>query len=105
MDLIDRLAQATVRISNGAGHGAGIAWDSNGTIITNAHVLRGKSVRVADANGRTAARGWSNAMPNAIWQSSKPACRCSLSRWPIRRPSDPVSWFWRSGIRWEKRVR
>src|SRR5580693_2059059 len=54
MELVEQLRQSTVQIANGGGHGAGIAWDANGTVVTNAHVLRGKALRVIDAEGRTA---------------------------------------------------
>lgn len=54
MDLVEQLQRSTLRIANDGGHGAGIAWDSNGTVVTNAHVLRGESVRVIDADGRAA---------------------------------------------------
>jgi serine protease Do len=54
MELVEQLRQSTVRIANGGAHGAGVAWDANGTVVTNAHVLRGKALRVIDAEGRTA---------------------------------------------------
>jgi serine protease Do len=54
MELVEQLRQSTVQIANGGGQGAGIAWDANGTVVTNAHVLRGKALRVIDAEGRTA---------------------------------------------------
>jgi serine protease Do len=54
MDLVEQLRRSTVQIANDAGHGAGIAWDANGTVVTNSHVLRGKALRVIDAEGRTA---------------------------------------------------
>jgi serine protease Do len=54
MEIIEKLRQSTLQVGNGRGHGAGIAWGSGGAVVTNAHVLRGNTVRVTDAQGLTA---------------------------------------------------
>jgi len=52
--MIEQLQKSAVQVINGNGGGSGIVWDSNGTIVTNAHVLRGRSVRVVDADDNIA---------------------------------------------------
>jgi serine protease Do len=52
-DVVSRTRRSLVQITNGhmAGNGAGIIWRSNGLIITNAHVVRRKSVNVTLPDG------------------------------------------------------
>jgi serine protease Do len=54
MSLIERLRKSTVQVTDGRGHGAGVAWDADGAIVTNAHVIRGRSLRVIGADGQSA---------------------------------------------------
>jgi serine protease Do len=49
----DQLRRSTVSIlSRGQGSGSGIVWDSNGLIVTNAHVVQGKDATVELWSGR-----------------------------------------------------
>ncbi len=52
--VVDRTRRSLVQITNGhlAGNGAGIIWRSDGLIITNAHVVRRRSVNVTLPDGR-----------------------------------------------------
>lgn len=52
--MIERLRQSSVQVINGNGGGSGVVWDAKGTIVTNAHVLRGRGVEVVDAEGKRA---------------------------------------------------
>lgn len=41
-EIAERLRHSTVHVSQGrAGQGSGVIWDTSGTIVTNAHVVRG----------------------------------------------------------------
>src|SRR6266446_5578355 len=52
-EIADQLRHATVLIhSGGRGSGSGVIWSSEGTIVTNAHVVRGSSLRVQLWDGR-----------------------------------------------------
>lgn len=53
-DVVGRTRRSLVQITNGhlAGNGAGIIWHSDGLIITNAHVVRRRSVSVTLPDGR-----------------------------------------------------
>src|SRR5438132_715812 len=53
-ELVEQLRRSAVQIVNGGGGGSGVVWDSDGSIVTNAHVLRGREAEVIDANGRRA---------------------------------------------------
>jgi serine protease Do len=47
------LSRSTVKVQNGRfGGGAGVIWQADGVIITNAHVVRGDRARVQLADGR-----------------------------------------------------
>lgn len=50
------LRAATVRVhdARGRGYGSGIVWLANGTILSNAHVVRGGAATIEWADGRTA---------------------------------------------------
>lgn len=49
----EALRAATVQVRSGRGSGgAGVVWSADGTIVTNAHVLRGDGARVVLADGR-----------------------------------------------------
>jgi serine protease Do len=49
----DRVRRCTVLVQpGGRGSGSGVIWDSNGTIITNAHVARGSRAEVTLWDGR-----------------------------------------------------
>src|SRR5690348_15440770 len=51
-DVAQRLRQVTVQVfGNQFGWGAGVLWPAHGLVITNAHVVRGRTckVRLADA--------------------------------------------------------
>ena len=51
--LTDRLRRATVAVRDGSrGGGSGVIWRSDGTIVTNAHVVRGTRATVEFADGR-----------------------------------------------------
>ncbi|MBZ0284472.1 MAG: S1C family serine protease [Anaerolineae bacterium] len=53
-DTIERVHHSLVQISNGRGAGAGTIWHSDGLIITNAHVVRGRNhLNVTLPDGRT----------------------------------------------------
>jgi S1-C subfamily serine protease len=53
-DVIDRVHQSLVHISNGRGAGAGTIWHSDGLVITNAHVIHGHhALNVTLPDGRT----------------------------------------------------
>jgi serine protease Do len=49
------LRASTVRVHDerGRGHGAGIVWDPDGTILSNAHVVRGNVATIEWPDGRT----------------------------------------------------
>ncbi len=50
----ERLARSTVKIREGRnGIGTGVIWNAGGLVITNAHVVSGRSVTVETADGRT----------------------------------------------------
>lgn len=53
--LAARLRASTVRVidENGRGSGSGVLWDSSGRVVTNAHVVRGRSADVRFEDGRT----------------------------------------------------
>jgi serine protease Do len=52
--LASKTRQRLVRISNGReGHGAGLVWNADGLIVTNAHVVRLESPKVILHDGRT----------------------------------------------------
>jgi serine protease Do len=51
-DVVARLRRSSVQISDRGGGGSGVVWDHRGTIVTNAHVLRGSAPVVVDAAGR-----------------------------------------------------
>jgi S1-C subfamily serine protease len=53
-DTIERVRGSLVQISNGRGAGAGTIWHSDGLIITNAHVVRGRDhLKVTLPDGHT----------------------------------------------------
>ncbi len=54
-DIATLLRAATVRVhdARGRGYGAGIVWDANGTILSNAHVIRGQGATIEWEDGRT----------------------------------------------------
>jgi serine protease Do len=53
-DVVERVHQSLVHISNGRGVGAGTIWHSDGLIITNAHVVYGHHhLNVTLPDGRT----------------------------------------------------
>ena len=60
LDVIARaLRQVTVTVRHArgrgaGGHGAGILWSPDGTVVTNAHVAQGATARVTFADGRSA---------------------------------------------------
>jgi serine protease Do len=52
-EVAEQLRRSTVLVvANGRGSGSGILWSSDGLVITNAHVIRGSSVRVQLWDGR-----------------------------------------------------
>jgi serine protease Do len=53
-DMVDRVRRSLVHISNGGqSHGAGIVLTPDGLILTNAHVVRRRSLRVTLSSGET----------------------------------------------------
>jgi serine protease Do len=48
----ERLRQSLVQVLPGRGGGAGVIWDANGYIVTNAHVVPGENARIVDSSGR-----------------------------------------------------
>jgi serine protease Do len=51
--IADRLRRSTVQIRSGkSGAGAGVIWSSDGLIVTNAHVVRGRETEVELSDGR-----------------------------------------------------
>ena len=56
-EVAEKLRRSTVQVSSGnqarGGSGSGIIWDTNGTVITNAHVAREEQVRVELWDGRS----------------------------------------------------
>ena len=52
-EIAEKLRRSTVVVQSGArGNGSGVIWSSDGSIITNAHVARGKQVKVQLWDGR-----------------------------------------------------
>src|SRR5579872_1700457 len=51
-EIIGKLRRSTVQVVNGRGGGSGFVWDSNGRIVTNAHVVPGAETEIIDASGR-----------------------------------------------------
>jgi serine protease Do len=51
-EVVARLQRSTVQVVDGHGGGSGVVWDAGGTIVTNAHVARGREAEVIDASGR-----------------------------------------------------
>src|SRR6266446_6560972 len=52
-EIAEQLRRSTVLIhAGGRGSGSGVIWSSEGTIVTNAHVIHGSSVRVQLWDGR-----------------------------------------------------
>ena len=46
-EVAEQLRRSTVLIhAGGRGSGSGVIWTSDGTIVTNAHVVRGSNIRV-----------------------------------------------------------
>jgi serine protease Do len=56
-EVAEKLRRSTVQVLSGnrasSGSGSGIIWDSNGTVITNAHVARDERVQVELWDGRS----------------------------------------------------
>jgi serine protease Do len=54
-ELARGLRASTVRVhdASGRGYGAGIVWDAEGTILSNAHVVRGDRATIEWPDGRT----------------------------------------------------
>jgi serine protease Do len=55
--IAERLRHSLVQVLSEAGGGAGVIWDANGYIVTNAHVLRGDNTagqnpEIIDASGK-----------------------------------------------------
>lgn len=51
-EVIERLRRSTVQVLSGRGGGSGVIWDANGSVVTNAHVVRGKYAEIVDVQGR-----------------------------------------------------
>lgn len=52
--LVDRVQKSLVEVRNGKeGFGAGVIWQPDGIIVTNAHVIHRQSLQVALRDGRT----------------------------------------------------
>src|SRR5258708_962663 len=52
-EIAEQLRRSTVLIhAGGRGSGSGVIWSSDGTIVTNAHVVHGSNVRVQLWDGR-----------------------------------------------------
>src|SRR5262249_61311425 len=54
-EIAEQLRRSTVLITagpNGRGNGSGVIWSSDGTILTNAHVMRSPRLRVQLWDGR-----------------------------------------------------
>ncbi len=52
--LIERVQKSLVQINNGRrGIGAGVIWQSDGIIVTNAHVIRRRDLEVTFSDGRS----------------------------------------------------
>jgi serine protease Do len=52
-EIVEQLRRSTVLIhAGGRGSGSGVIWTSDGTIVTNAHVVRGSNTRVQLWDGR-----------------------------------------------------
>jgi serine protease Do len=49
--IIERLRRSAVQIFDGRGGGSGVIWN-DGSIVTNAHVVRGREAWILDASGR-----------------------------------------------------
>jgi serine protease Do len=54
-EIATQLRASTVRVhdARGRGYGAGIVWDDRGTILSNAHVVRGRGATIEWEDGRT----------------------------------------------------
>jgi len=50
--IAERLRQSLVQVLPGRGGGAGVIWDANGYIVTNAHVVPGENAGIVDSSGR-----------------------------------------------------
>ena len=53
-EVLERLRRSTVQVIDGRGGGAGVVWDANGLMVTNAHVARGVRAVIVDASGKRA---------------------------------------------------
>ena len=50
--IIESLRRSSVQVLSNQGAGSGVVWDSNGTVVTNAHVVPGSYAEIIDAAGR-----------------------------------------------------
>src|ERR1700722_8302762 len=52
-EIAEKLRRSTVLVQTGSrGNGSGVIWSSDGTIITNAHVVRSSQIRIQLWDGR-----------------------------------------------------
>ena len=50
--VVERIRRSSVQVGSGSGGGSGIVWNARGTVVTNAHVIRGETAHVDTADGR-----------------------------------------------------
>ena len=105
--VVDKARQSLVEISNGRrGQGAGTIWHSDGLIVTNAHVVHGRTPIVTLPDGPWCQRRCWRTMQTSMWPRSKVDATGlpTVELGEFRASCAPANGYWPWGIRGASRA-